>query len=88
MKNFYENQKNDLKFNQSKNMNISNISSSILGNNNINNNINIISSSSQKNNITDYIENLNVNFPNEEGIRNQLIREKVQLIKKNAEENK
>ena len=88
MKNFYENQKNDLKFNQSKNMNISNISSSILGNNNINNNINIFSSSSQKNNITDYIENLNVNFPNEEGIRNQLIREKVQLIKKNAEENK
>ncbi len=88
MKNFYENQKNDLKFNQSKNMNISNISSSILGNNNINNNINIISSSSQKNNITDCIENLNVNFPNEEGIRNQLIREKVQLIKKNAEENK
>ena len=88
MKNFYENQKNDLKFNQSKNMNISNISSSILGNNNINNNINIFSSSSQKNNITDCIENLNVNFPNEEGIRNQLIREKVQLIKKNAEENK
>ena len=88
MKNFYENQKNDLKFNQSKNMNISNISSSILGNNNINNNINIFSSSSQKNNINDCIENLNVNFPNEEGIRNQLIREKVQLIKKNAEENK
>ena len=88
MKNFYENQKNDLKFNQSKNMNISNISSSILGNNNINNNINIFSSSSQKNNINDSIENLNVNFPNEEGIRNQLIREKVQLIKKNAEENK
>ena len=88
MKNFYENQKNDLKFNHSKNMNISNISSSILGNNNINNNINIFSSSSQKNNINDCIENLNVNFPNEEGIRNQLIREKVQLIKKNAEENK
>ena len=88
MKNFYENQKNDLKFNQSKNMNISNISSSILGNNNINNNINIFSSSSQKNKINDCIENLNVNFPNEEGIRNQLIREKVQLIKKNAEENK
>ena len=88
MKNFYENQKNDLKFNHSKNMNISNISSSILGNNNINNNINIFSSSSQKNKINDCIENLNVNFPNEEGIRNQLIREKVQLIKKNAEENK
>ena len=75
LKNFYENQLNHFT-----NVNISNISPS----NNGYNNYNLISSSERRN-TNNLVNNLNLHFPIDEGIRNQLIRGKIENIKKNAE---
>jgi len=75
LKNFYENQLNHFT-----NVNISNISPS----NNGYSNYNLISSSERRN-TNNLVNNLNLHFPIDEGIRNQLIRGKIENIKKNAE---
>lgn len=76
LKNFYENQ-----LNHCTNVNISNISPSIPENNYLN----FISSSSERINANHIVNNLHLHFPIEEGIRNQLIRGKIENIRKNAE---
>ena len=75
LKNFYENQLNNFT-----NNNISNISPSIHENNYLN-----LISSSERRNVNHVVNNFNLNFPIDEGIRNQLIRGKIENIRKNAE---
>ena len=76
--NNYENSINQIQLNNSRNINLN---PSI---NNVNNNLNSIPSITEKTINTNYYSNINTSVPNEEAMRNQYIKEKLEVIKKNS----